>query len=218
MYHWITDKDFLGRMRRECSDVVNRLVTIINNDNVMSVEMHMVGSGTRNLETQNEKEAIDLDYNINILDVYDYDINDCKRIKEYIRKMFNKALQSKNWGDCSDSTSALTTGQIHFLQGNQTCFSIDLGITTCENNKWYRLIHKKTGNISKDEWIWNEGPNSSNLFEKVKWLKKKGFWEEVRNTYLNKKNMYLTRNDYNHSSFNCYLEAVNEVYNKKGGK
>ena len=218
MYHYIEDKEFLGKMRRECSDVVNRLVTLINNEDIMSVEMQLVGSGAIKMETQNEKEPVDLDYNINIVEIKGYDINDCNKIKEYIRKRFNQVLESKGWRDCSDSTSALTTEKRRFTTGNQTSFSIDLGITTCENNKWYRLIHKKTGNVSKDEWIWNEGPNSSNLFEKVKWLKKKGFWEEVRNTYLNKKNMYLTRNDYNHSSFNCYLEAVNEVYNKKGGK
>lgn len=218
MYHWITDKGFLEKMRRECSDVVNRLVTSINNDNVMVVEMHMVGSGAKHLETQNEKEPIDLDYNINIVEIYPYGINECKNIKEYIRKMFNKVLQSKGWGDCSDSKSALTTKQMHFLQGNQTPFSIDLCITTYSKNKWYRLIHKKTGIVANDEWIWNEGPNSSNLVKKVNWLKKKGVWEKVRNTYLTKKNMYLTRHDSNHPSFNCYIESVNEIYDKEGGK
>lgn len=218
MYHWIEDKDFLGRMRKECSDVVNRLVTIINNDDVMSVEMHMVGSGAKNMETQNENEPVDLDYNINVLIVNSYNINDCKNIKEYIRKKFNQALKSKGWRDCKDSTSALTTGQMYFLQGNQTRFSIDLAITFESNNKWYRLIHNKTGLVSKDEWIWNEGPNSSNLIKKVKWLKKNNYWKFVRDTYLDRKNKYLRRGDNNHPLFNCYIEAVNEIYNKYGGK
>ena len=29
------------------------------------------------------------------------------------------------------------------------------------------------------------------------------------------KNMYLVRNDYNHPSFICYIEAVNNVYNSR---
>lgn len=38
---------------------------------------------------------------------------------------------------------------------------------------------------------------------------------EVRETYLNKKNMCLRRPDDNsHQSFICSIEAVNEVYNK----
>lgn len=52
------------------------------------------------------------------------------------------------------------------------------------------------------------------LTKKVNKIKKYNLWNNVRNAYLNKKNMYLKRRDYNHSSFNCYIEAVNEVYNK----
>lgn len=43
MYHWIEDKDFLKRMKTECSDVVNRLIQSINNDDYLQVDMHMVG-------------------------------------------------------------------------------------------------------------------------------------------------------------------------------
>ena len=39
-------------------------------------------------------------------------------------------------------------------------------------------------------------------------------WEEVREKYLDKKNMYLKRNDHYHPSFVCYIEAVNEIYSK----
>lgn len=31
---------------------------------------------------------------------------------------------------------------------------------------------------------------------------------------LEKKNMYLRRQDYNHPSFNVYVETVNQVFNK----
>lgn len=86
----------------------------------------------------------------------------------------------------------------------------------CESKKedWFRLIHEKTGYYQDDRWYWVPGPNSNGLNDKVKWLKDNGFWNEVREAYLNKKNMYLSRGDRNHPSFNCYIEAVNEVYNK----
>ena len=69
MYDWIKDKEFLSKMRRECSDVVNRLVQSINNDDYLKVEMQMVGSGAKNLETQNANKPVDLDYNISIIDI-----------------------------------------------------------------------------------------------------------------------------------------------------
>lgn len=213
MIHFIEDKKFLGMMRRECSDIVNRLVQNINKDNYLKVEMQMVGSGGRNLETQNSNQPVDLDYNINILHI-NGDINDCKKIKEYVRKQFNIALKSKGWGDCKDSTSALTTEQRYFKEGNPTSFSIDVAIICESNDSWYRLIHQKTGIFQEDNWIWNEGQDSKGLTKKVNKIKKYNLWNDVRNAYLDKKNMYLKRRDYNNSSFNCYIEAVNEVYNK----
>ena len=214
MYKYITDKDFLKRMKSRCSDIINQLVQSINNDSLMTVEAHLVGSGAKNLITQNASEPIDLDYNLCILGCFEFNINDGKNIKEYIRKCFNKILKSNGWSDCQDSKSALTTEKRHFKEGNKTSFSIDLCIVTEDGNRWWRLIHKKTGCFQTDEWIWNEGRSSQGLQEKVEWIKSNNLWKEVRDTYLDKKNLYLRRNDYNHPSFICYIEAVNEVYDK----
>ena len=101
---------------------------------------------------------------------------------------------------------------MYFPKGNKTKFSIDLAIVTSSDEKWYRLIHEKTGIVAYDRGFWNEGPNSYKLTAKSDWLKDHEYWDYVRDVYLDKKNMYLTRNDYNHSSFICYIEAVNEVY------
>lgn len=56
----------------------------------------MVGSGARNLETQNANEPVDLDYNLNLIKVYQYDWTDRQSIKEYIRKKFNTILNRNN--------------------------------------------------------------------------------------------------------------------------
>lgn len=154
-----------------------------------------------------------MDFNIEIVNI-DGDINDGRTIKEYIRKKFNLALAFKGWGDCKDSTSVLTTEKRVFNKGNKTSFSVDVAIVTESNGKWYRLIHQKTGHVDKDHWIWNECPNSTGLRKKILKIKKNNCWMDVRNAYLKKKNFYLTRNDYNHPSFVCYIEAVNEVYNQ----
>lgn len=214
MYDYISDKEFLKQMRGLCSNIINQLVQAINNDSVMTVEAHLVGSGAKHLETQNAKEPIDLDYNICILEIEEFNINDGRQIKEYIRKQFNAVLKSNGWGDCQDSTSALTTEKRHFTKGNPTEFSMDVGIVVESNDEWYRLIHKKTGYAAYDEYYWNKMPDSKGLTKRVNRLKKNHLWQEVRDTYLDKKNLYLRRRDYNHPSFNVYIEAVNEVYFK----
>ena len=81
MYHWVEDKKFLGRMKGLCSNIVNQLVQLINNEGKMHVRAYLVGSGAKNLITQNADEAVDLDFNLEIIDCYEFDINDCKNIK-----------------------------------------------------------------------------------------------------------------------------------------
>lgn len=51
----------------------------------MIVVAYSVGSGSRNLETQNEFEPVDLDYNISI--IRSWNINDCQGIKEYKKSL-----------------------------------------------------------------------------------------------------------------------------------
>lgn len=214
MYHFIEDKEFLKNLRSTCSNIVNQLVQRINNDSIMTVEAHLVGSGARKLETQNAKQPIDLDYNLNILETHEIDINDCRKIKEYVRKQFNIILNNNGWEDCQDSTSVLSTKYHHFKNGNQTPFKIDLAIVTEYSRSWFRLIHQKTGFVNEDRYFWNEAPDSKGLASKVDKIKSYGLWKSVRETYLDKKNMYLKRQDKFHPSFNCYIEAVNQVFSQ----
>ena len=214
MYHWIEDKEFESKMRSLCADIINQLVQRINNDGGLYVEAHLVGSGAKNMITQNANEPVDLDYNLCILENYAFDANDGRRVKMYIQEQFNAVLKKNRWGDCQDSTSALTTEKRYFTKGNHTEFSIDLAIVQERNNRWFRLIHQKTGFDQFDQWYWNEVPHSHGLSQRVKTLKQNYLWLEVRETYLDKKNMYLRRQDHTHPSFIAYIEAVNEIHYK----
>lgn len=214
MYHWIEDKEFLNKMRRECSDIVNRVVLLINNEKKMNVRMQLVGSGAKHLETQNENDAVDLDYNLNIIEIYESRYSDGKELKEYIQRKFNEILKLKGLNDCDDSKSALTTKKMAFRNGNKTPFSIDLTITKLILEKWNKLIHFKTGDSRTDKWEWNIIRDSSKIDDKAKYIKEKGMWNSLRNVYLDKKNYYLSKNDFDHPSYNCYIESINEVYAK----
>lgn len=213
MYHWVQDKDYLKRAYSVCADIVNQLKNELEKDGIKA-SMKVVGSMNRHMVTQNEREPIDFDFNLFIEEVSSMDAN---ALKETVRKAFNRVLQRNGWGDCMDSTSVLTTEQRVFDKGNKTPFSIDVCIVGYNDfGQLQRLKHEKTGFVQSDRWYWNEVPNSDKLKEKENFLKPK-YWHEVRETYLEKKKMYLSRNDYNHPSFVCYIEAVNEVYSKKNG-
>lgn len=213
MYEYVDDKQFLSCMRSLCGDIMQDLCHTLKEEYDIGSSFYLVGSGARNLILQNANQPIDLDYNLEITRIDDWD--DCRNIKECVRKAFNIVLREYGWGDCEDSTSSLTTEKRCFQKGNDTGFSIDVCIV-CEDvdGNYHRLIHDKRR--FPNRYFWNQAPNSRNIREKAKYIKEKGKWALVREQYKKFKNKYLTSNDYNHSSFICYIEAVNNVYNSRG--
>ncbi len=211
MYDWVTDKDFLKRSYSFCAGIVNQLVQNLKHYGIDSA-MNVVGSKNRNMMTQNAEGSIDYDFNILIRNADEF--LDARELKEIVRNAFNEVLRANGLKHCDDSTSALTTKLMHLSNGNNTEFSIDLCIVKYDSYGLHRLIHQKTGFVSSDRWIWNEVGDSRDLKTKEVFLKP-DYWPEVRDTYLRKKNMYLSRpQDHDHPSFVCYIEAVNEVYYK----
>ena len=215
MFHYVKDGDFLSRMKSDVADTVNRLVQRINNDGFMSVRSELVGSGRRKLITQNASEPVDIDYNLVIewCDQNKFGSYDGRRIKEYVKSVFDSVLQGKKEEPSDDSTSCLSSKKYYFNDcKNKTEFGIDLAILKEDSfGNLHRLIHQKTGFVSYDQWFWNQVPNSREIFSRAEAIRQKGLWGKVERAYLDKKNMYLTRNDFNHPSFICFVEAVNEV-------
>lgn len=94
---------------------------------------------------------------------------------------------------------------------------MDLGIVreNDQTKKMMRLVHFKTGFIQTDQYSWEEIPDSDSVKAKEEAIKKAGCWVEVRDRYLELKNMYLRNRDYNHPSYVVYIEAINEVYTRR---
>lgn len=213
MYHFVEDKQFLKRAQSYCSTTIKELETLLRNNYDINSQAFLVGSGARNMITQNENEGIDFDYNLNILSCPDWD--DAKSIKETVRIAFNKILRNQGLNDAEDSTSSVTTKPMCFKNAPEIEFKIDVCIVTINNaGEWERLIHEKTGNTYYDRYYWNIAPNSKGYQEKARMIKSvPGWWNEVRAKYLDRKNLYLRKGDNNHPSFVCYIEAVNDIYN-----
>ena len=215
MYHYVTDKEYLKQTYSISADIVNQLVQNLKKYGIKS-RMSVVGSKKRGLITQDEKEPIDYDFNLWIesADNLNY-VNNPRELKGIIINAFNEVLEWNDWETCDDSTSAITTKQRVLKNGNKTPFSIDVCIVREDGRgNWYRLIHRKTGFTAYDQYSWQLGPTTREIFNKEEYLKS-GYWMRVREAYLDKKNMYLTRQEMeNHPSYNCYIEAVNEVYSQ----
>ena len=214
MFNYVEDKGFLSRMRNLCGGIMQDFCHYLKEDYDIGTIFYLVGSGAKNLIVQNASLPIDLDYNLEIVRCEDFE--DCDFLKECARKSFNKALNEHGWRDCENSTSSLTTEKRYFVAGNPTEFSMDVCIVCKDTEEHlYRLKLKKTGFTYLDEYYWNEAPHSAGIQKKAKYIKERGKWKLVRNQYLDIKNRYLRQNDYDHPSFICYIEAVNNVYNAR---
>jgi len=211
MYHYVTDKEFLKQSYSICADLVNQLVQELKGYEIDS-EMHTVGSKKRGLITQNENEPIDYDFNLLI---HNPDaVGSPGDLKKQIMEAFNDVLERNGLRNCDDSTSAITTKRMQMKKGNKTEFSIDVCIVRIDRyGKCQRLIHQKHQWIQYGQYYWNDVCNQEDLWEKEDYLKP-DYWQLVREKYLDRKNFYLRRGDYDHPSFVCYIESVNDIYNQ----
>lgn len=216
MYEYFQDKQFLKDAQRLCSEIVTDVQNIVRSQGI-SCQFFLVGSGGRNMITYLKRRdgiiTIDFDYNLNILSCEDW--NDGRAIKETVRKAFNKVwLKRYKREGIQDSRSSLTSNAIYFDEQPNIIFSIDLAIVTLDtSNKWERLIHDKYS----EAYFWNVVIDSDGLNKKVKFLKDNHHWDgenSVRDKYLKIKNHYLVQNDNDHPSFVCYIESVNETFQK----
>lgn len=201
------------RYRSDCSRTLKKTCELLRAKGI-SAQFSLVGSGARNMITRNGDGPYDLDYNLLIMKADD-EYRDLRLLKDTIRNALNKAVGGKFFSDTQDSTSCLTA-LLHFKDTPNVEFSFDVAIIKKNpNGNYMRLIHNKNVYaLGWDQYTWNEVPRSHQVKDRADELKRVGLWQKVRDRYLEKKNMYLFRQDHNHPSFVVYVEAVNEVYNR----
>lgn len=208
MYTFVEDKAALGAAKSFGNALMGKLISKLAKKGV-NANFFLIGSGAKNLVTQNGKQPFDLDYNVMIITTS----IPLERLKDEVRSSFNEVLAFYDLPDCSDSTSSLATKLISISDYSNARFSVDVGILSQNRNgQLQRLIHDKK--VAWSRFLWVIAPNSEKIDEKAAKIKAAGYWEDVRQDYLERKNRYLSENNHEHPSFICYIETVNDVYNQ----
>ena len=213
--HRIVDKAECRKYRSDCAAVLKKVCFLLKEKGI-SAQFALVGSGARNMVTRNGDGPFDLDYNLEIVKVPEEYRRDLRHLKDTIRVLLDRAAGMKCFSESQDSTSCLTA-LLHSKDESKIEFSFDVAIVT-RNSKgnFCRLIHNKNVlGFGEDQYVWNEIPDSRDVAQKAKRLKSEGLWPDVRDRYIERKNMYLSRQrDKDHPSFVVYVEVVNETYHK----
>ena len=220
MYVYVEDKEFINIAYSNCSDLVNQLVQRLKKENIRT-SMRIAGSKSRNMVMRNGKGGIDFDFNLIIEDTFSWK---GKYLKNKIMKALDEILDKEELYHCSDSTSVVSTQEMIVEDDNvkDIPYKMDICIVRERNLKdgksIERLIHHKKKKDQEESYSWETAyKNDVKFYSKVDKLKKT-HWHEVRKVYKDKRNMYLSRQDDEHPAFICYIETINEVYNKHFSK
>lgn len=208
MYHYVESKDYKP-YHFFISDKLNRVKQQILKKHQIETTVDSVGSLYKKLVTQNNSLPFDLDYNLVIENCLITQLNP-KPLKDYVMEHLDDMIaeEYEDWKYCQDSKAAIT---IRRVVNGRLDFSTDIAILAKNSNGQYcRLLHDK----QRQKYDWAPVSNSEKVYERFRKLKNYGYWEDIRELYLKKKNHYLSIQDKEHPSFVVFVETIKEVWDK----
>lgn len=204
---------------KQLSPVKKDLIQIINSvqDEVrqyFTFQFYFVGSVERDMVTYDVKSNTGYDFDV------DFHVNDdecrysAKEIKTKIMRAFNKVVHYYGYDDAEDSTRVITI-KVKDRKNSKILHSCDFAIvndyTDDDGNDRREYIHF---NKKQKSYSWNEQPQGFYLLdEKTDWIKNCGYWQDVLELYLHKKNH--NNNPHKHSR-SIYAETIHEICQKYG--
>ena len=214
MYEYVDGK-LVQRYDRKCRKILEKLRQVLREEYGIDCQISLVGSGARNRVTRNGNGPFDLDYNL-ILQSYPKEFDhDLGRLKRVIRETIDSISRDVNFFPGKDSRSVVTM-LLASPVSKAPVFHADLAILSKNiEGDFQRLIHNKQI-FSEGYYTWCTLPDSHRVGRRAAVLRQQGYWTEVRKVYLDHKDEYL-RSLYHRTSFQVYVETVNEVFQRYYG-
>ena len=160
---------------------------------------------------------ITYDRNFNIRFDFDFDLEvnvdkenfSPKDIRYIIKNALDQVAPRYGYKCCEDSTRVLTIKKVNTFTSS-ILHSCDFALVhNCGNGKQQYIRYNKKNN----NYTWEfQGKGFKNLEKKIKWLKDHKHWGELRDYYIDKKN--VNDNPDKHSR-SILAESINEMYQKK---
>jgi len=206
--------DFVYVTRNSAKPVRNELLQIIHEvqdlvEKYFTFQFRPVGSSSMNMITYDIKSNIGFDFDFD-LKINDEDENySPEEIRNIMRNAIDQVAPKYGYKHCEDSTRVLTIKKINTFT-SRILHSCDFALVhNCENGRQqYIRFNKKNGNYT---WEF-QGKGFKNLNNKITWLKQNGYWGELQDYYIEKKNH---NNNPDKHSRSILAESINEIYQKK---
>lgn len=213
MYNFqYVDPEQLSSVKQNLIQIIHTVQNQVRQD--FTFQYYFVGSVRRGMVTYDVKSNIGFDFDVDI-HVNDEKCNfSAKEIKTKIRLALNKVAYCYGYDNAEDSTRVITI-KVKDQNNSKILHSCDFAIvndyTDDEGNERQKYIHfhKKQNSYS-----WQEQSQGFYVIEeKADWIKDCGYWQNVRDLYLYKKNH---NSDPHKHSRSIYAETIHEICQKNG--
>lgn len=210
-FKYVTTKQ-LSHVKKDLIQIIHSVQDQVRQD--FTFQFYFVGSVEHNMVTYDIKSNIGFDFDVNIHVNDDECKFSAKEIKTKIRLALDKVTPRFGYDNAEDSTRVLTI-KVKDKQNSRILHSCDFAIVNDyiddDGNERQEYIRY---NKKQNKYSWQEQPQGFYLLdEKVDWIKDCGYWQDVRDLYLYKKNH---DNDPHKHSRSIYAETIHEICQKYG--
>lgn len=210
-FEYVTKKQ-LSPVKKELIEIINSVQDQVRQD--FTFRFDFVGSVKRNIVTYDVGTNVGFDFDVNIQVNDDEHRFSAKEIKTKIKTALDKISVRFGYDNTEDSTRVLTI-KVKDRQNSSILYSCDFAIVNNyiddDGNERQKYIHF---NKKQKSYSWQEQAQGFYLLnEKSGWIKENGYWQEVLDLYLEKKNY---NDDLNKHSRSIYAETIHEICQRYG--
>ena len=213
-------RDYEYVPKEEWQPVRDKLYEIIYNlqhevGDYFTFQYHFVGSSKRNMITRdrNSNTGFDFDVNIEVNDPdEDYSAEEIRNILREGLDIVNNPNGRSIFGyDYTEDSTRVLTIKVKDKANSRILHSCDFCVVKdCADGRQQYIHYNK----KQQSYSWEYQPKGYyELPEKIEWIKKNGLWQQVRDDYLEKKNMNA---DKNKKSRSIFAETVHQVCQQNG--
>lgn len=199
MYDYLNKKDTSRKLKEKAENIIKQVQHIIKY--YFTFSFRLIGSGLHNMITHDERNHIDLDYNLFIQKDKQDLVSNPQRIRELFREAFIKAS--------GDDVITINKKNVIYLQFRKKIdgytTSIDIAIL-CEVDDGY--LYKIHYDPNNNKYIWNKIKESHDRQLRIIDIKNKRLWNALRNEYIYLKN---SKDNKNEDSYILFLRAINNI-------
>lgn len=200
-------------IKEELLEIIHSLQDEVRDD--FTFQYHFVGSNKHKMITRDLNSNAGFDFDVNI-EVNDPDEEySPKEIRDILREGLNKVTNPSGclvfgYNYAEDSTRVLTI-KVKDTANSCILYSCDFCIIyECDGGRQQYIHYNKKQN----SYSWEFQPKGFyRLYDKIKWLKTNKLWQQVRDTYIYKKN---TNTDDNKKSRSIFAETIHQVCHQNG--